>query len=105
MIKSSVFFCSASDPKGTQDQESDFLILAPDLLLIIEASIFSFHRFLKMDKKTSNSGSLSFRNQTQDATLLARIRSSLDKVWNSVVLSSFFPQASTLLKCEGFFFS
>ncbi|XP_038898126.1 uncharacterized protein LOC120085908 isoform X2 [Benincasa hispida] len=69
----------ASDPNGVQEQESDSLILAPDLLLIIEASIFTFHRFLKMEKKTSNSASLSFQNHTQDAALLARVRSSLDK--------------------------
>ncbi|KGN45410.1 uncharacterized protein LOC101216166 [Cucumis sativus] len=69
----------ASDPNGVQEQESDSLILAPDLLFIIEASIFTFHRFLKMEKKTSTSASLSFRNHTQDAALLARVRSSLDK--------------------------
>ncbi|KAG7013928.1 hypothetical protein SDJN02_24097 [Cucurbita argyrosperma subsp. argyrosperma] len=69
----------ASDSNVAQEQESDSLILASDLLVIIEASIFTFHRFLKMDKKNSKSASLSLRNQTQDATLLARIRSSLDK--------------------------
>lgn len=80
MINSILVSCSASDPNGVQEQESDSLILAPDLLFIIEASIFTFHRFLKMEKKTSTSASLSFRNHTQDAALLARVRSSLDKV-------------------------
>ncbi|XP_022157098.1 uncharacterized protein LOC111023905 isoform X2 [Momordica charantia] len=65
-----------SDPKGVQEEESDLVVLAPDLILIIEAAIFTFHRFLKMDKKSSNSG---FGNHTQDTTLLAHIRSSLDK--------------------------
>lgn len=70
-----------------QEEESDLVVLAPDLMLIIEAAIFTFHRFLKMDKKSSNSG---FGNHTQDTTLLAHIRSSLDKVYDAFVLSSSF---------------
>lgn len=67
------------DKKDTEETESDYVVLAPDLLKIIESSILNFHLFLKMDKKKQGNVRNLFGNQNQIATPLQLIQSSLEK--------------------------
>ncbi|KAK9281426.1 hypothetical protein L1049_004328 [Liquidambar formosana] len=68
-----------SDKLETGEEESDFLVLACDLIRLIESSILTFRLFLKMDKKKS-SGVLSiFGGQNQIATPLQQVQSALEK--------------------------
>lgn len=62
------------------EEESDFLVLASDLIRIIESSILTFHLFLKMDKKKSSGVLNLFGGQNQTATPLQQIQSFLEKV-------------------------
>lgn len=66
------------------EEESDFLVLAPDLLRLIESSILTFHLFLKMDKKKSNIVLNLFGGQNQIATPLQQVQSALEKVVSHV---------------------
>lgn len=61
------------------EEESDFLVLASDLIRIIESSILTFHLFLKMDKKKSSGVLNLFGGQNQTATPLQQIQSFLEK--------------------------
>ncbi|XP_024934137.1 uncharacterized protein LOC107428183 [Ziziphus jujuba] len=69
----------ASDQKETEGEESCVMVLAPDLIKIIETSILIFHLFLKMDKKKSIGALNLFGNHNQTATPLHQIQSLLEK--------------------------
>jgi hypothetical protein len=71
---------SGSDKKETDEEKSDLMVLAPDLIKIVESSILTFHLFMKTDKKKSNGVLRLFGNQNQIATPLQQIQSSLEKV-------------------------
>lgn len=62
-------------------EESEMLVLAPDLIRIIETSILTFQLFIKMDKNKANGVRNLFggQNQNQMATPLQQVQSSLDK--------------------------
>ncbi|KAK1360874.1 Calcium sensing receptor like [Heracleum sosnowskyi] len=66
-----------SDKKEVKEEESDLKVLAPDLLKTIESSILTFHLFLKMDKRKSGGVRDLFGGQTQLATPLQQVQSSL----------------------------
>lgn len=66
--------------------ESDLVVMAPDLIKIMESSILTFHLFLKMDKKKAGTVLNLFGNQNQISTPLQLIQSSLDKVRFSCVM-------------------
>lgn len=59
--------------------ESDFLVLSPDMLGLIESSILTFHLFLKMDKKKSSGVLNLFGGQNHMATPLQQVQSALEK--------------------------
>lgn len=59
---------------------SDKLVLAPDLLRIMENTILTFHLFLKMDKRKSTGVLHLFANQNHFASPLQQVQSSLEKV-------------------------
>ena len=62
------------------EEEPNYLVLAPDIIRIIESSILTFQLFVKMDKK-KNSGVLNlFGNQNPMATPLQQVQSLLEKV-------------------------
>lgn len=68
------------------------VVLASDLIKVMENSILTFHIFLKMDKRKAK-GVVSnlFGSQNQSATPLQLIQTSLDKVWvNHGIFSSDF---------------
>ncbi|GLT61784.1 hypothetical protein SLA2020_344660 [Shorea laevis] len=67
-----------SDQKEKIEEESDSLVLAPDLIEEIKKSILTFHLFLKMDKKKTGVLNL-FGNQNVMTTPLQQIQSSLEK--------------------------
>ncbi|CAK7323766.1 unnamed protein product [Dovyalis caffra] len=67
------------DKKDTEEIESDNVVLAPDLLKVIESSILNFHFFLKVDKKKQSNVRNLFGNQNQIATPLQLIQSSFEK--------------------------
>lgn len=62
-----------------QDEESDSMVLAPDLNKILESSVLTFHLFLKMDKKKSGGVRNFFGGQNQMVTPLQQVQSSLEK--------------------------
>ncbi|KAH7564858.1 hypothetical protein ACOSQ2_021652 [Xanthoceras sorbifolium] len=63
----------------TGEEESDFVVLAPDLMRIIESSILTLHLFLKIDKRRSSGVLNLFGNQSQIATPLHQVQSLLVK--------------------------
>lgn len=68
-----------SDKKGVEGEESDSAVLATDLITVMESSIFTFHLFLKMDKKRSSGVRNIFGGQNQLATPLQQVQTSLEK--------------------------
>ncbi|XP_057968609.1 uncharacterized protein LOC131158065 [Malania oleifera] len=69
-----------SDHNEAEEEESDMLVHAPDLVRIIESSILTFHLFVKADKNKSRSVVLNlFGGQNQIATPLQLIQSFLEK--------------------------
>ncbi|KAK6911195.1 Protein of unknown function DUF1666 [Dillenia turbinata] len=62
-----------------REEESEMVVLAPDLMREIENSILTFQLFLKMDKKKASSARNPFGVQNQSATLLQLVQSSLQK--------------------------
>ena len=90
-----LFDCSGPIHKGKEEEESDSMILAPELIKIIETSILTFLLFLKMDKKKTSGGLSLFGNQNH-ATPLQQIQTSLDKVrfMNVLCLLSFVEKKS-----------
>ncbi|MED6168983.1 hypothetical protein PIB30_017128 [Stylosanthes scabra] len=68
--------------QGSEDEsigDSDMRVLAPDLVKIIESCILTFHLFLKRDKKKSGGVINLFGNQSQLATPLHQVQSTLEK--------------------------
>lgn len=71
---------SGSDQKEKVEEESDYLVLAPDIIRIIESTILVFRLFLKMDNKKHGSFRNMFGNQNPMATPLQQVQSLLEKV-------------------------
>ncbi|KAK2653182.1 hypothetical protein Ddye_013038 [Dipteronia dyeriana] len=69
----------SAQKEKTQEEESDSVVLATDLMRIIESSILTLHLFLKIDKKRSGSVLNLFGNQSQIATPLHQVQSLLLK--------------------------
>jgi len=63
-----------------EDEESDYRVLAPDLLKLVEASILTFYAFLRMDKKKAGGVRNLFGSQNQMATPLQQVQSVAEKV-------------------------
>ncbi|KAJ0075185.1 hypothetical protein Patl1_35178 [Pistacia atlantica] len=70
---------SAQKEKETEEEESNFVVLASDLTKIIESSIMTLYLFLKMDRTKSGGVLYLFGNQSQIATPLHQVQSSLEK--------------------------
>ncbi|GAB2293067.1 hypothetical protein Dimus_027285 [Dionaea muscipula] len=69
-----------SSPDAHEDEEADSVVLAPDLISVIENLILTFHDFLKMDKKKPNGGLNIFSSQNQAAaTPLQQVQSAIEK--------------------------
>ncbi|XVF26458.1 hypothetical protein REPUB_Repub14bG0018300 [Reevesia pubescens] len=68
-----------SDQKEKVVKESDYLVLASDIIRIIESSILTFQLFVKMDKKKHGSVLNLFGNQNLMATPLQQVQSLLEK--------------------------
>lgn len=68
-----------SNQRETDAEENDSVVLAPDLIRIIEGSILTFRFFLKMDKKKSAGVRNMFGGQNQLANPVQQIQSSIDK--------------------------
>ncbi|KAK8487387.1 hypothetical protein V6N13_093146 [Hibiscus sabdariffa] len=64
-----------SDQKAKVEEESDYLVLAPDIIKIIESVILTFQLFVKIDKKKHSL----FGNQNPMATPLQQVQSLLEK--------------------------
>ncbi|KAK8681454.1 hypothetical protein V6N13_053857 [Hibiscus sabdariffa] len=64
-----------SDQKAKVEEESDYLVLAPDIIRIIESIILTFQLFVKIDKKKHSL----FGNQNPMATPLQQVKSLLEK--------------------------
>lgn len=66
------------------EKDTGFMVLADDLIQIIESSILTFNVFLKMDKKKPNGGIHLFGNHNNNhlnsTTPLLLVQSSIDKV-------------------------
>ncbi|KAK3004331.1 hypothetical protein RJ639_018555 [Escallonia herrerae] len=67
------------DKKEMTGEESDWLVLASDLLKIMESSILTFHKFLKIDKKKSGGVRNVFGVQNQMTTPLQQVQHSLER--------------------------
>ncbi|KAE8723427.1 hypothetical protein F3Y22_tig00012385pilonHSYRG00006 [Hibiscus syriacus] len=63
------------DQKAKVEDESDYLVFAPDIIRIIESVILTFHLFVKIDKKKHTL----FGNQNPMATPLQQVKSLLEK--------------------------
>jgi len=74
---------SGSDKKE-MEKDTGFMVLADDLIKVIESSILTFNVFLKMDKKKPNGGIHLFgnhnNNHVNSTTPLLLVQSSIDKV-------------------------
>lgn len=71
---------SGLDKREPEEESTDLIVLAPDLIRIIESSILTFHSFMKMEKKKSSGPRHLFGNHNQIATSLQQVQSSLEKV-------------------------
>jgi hypothetical protein len=73
---------SGSDKKE-MEKDTGFMVLADDLIKVIESSILTFNVFLKMDKKKPNGGIHLFgnhnNNHVNSTTPLLLVQSSIDK--------------------------
>ncbi|KAG6664954.1 hypothetical protein I3843_02G112200 [Carya illinoinensis] len=67
------------DKREPEEESTDLIVLAPDLIRIIESSILTFHSFMKMEKKKSSGPRHLFGNHNQIATSLQQVQSSLEK--------------------------
>ncbi|CAH8261162.1 unnamed protein product [Arabidopsis lyrata] len=69
--------------KKEMEKDTGFMVLADDLIQIIESSILTFNVFLKMDKKKPNGGIHLFGNHNNNhlnsTTPLLLVQSSIDK--------------------------
>jgi hypothetical protein len=70
--------------KKEMEKDTGFMVLADDLIKVIESSILTFNVFLKMDKKKPNGGIHLFgnhnNNHVNSTTPLLLVQSSIDKV-------------------------
>lgn len=71
---------SGADQNMVDDEESDYRILAPDLLKLIQTSILTFYTFLRMDKKKAGGVRNLFGSQNQIATSLQHVQQVVEKV-------------------------
>ncbi|KAK1577210.1 hypothetical protein Q3G72_019813 [Acer saccharum] len=69
----------SAQKEKTEEEESDLVVLAIDLMRIIESSILTLHLFIKIDKKRSGGVLNLFGNQSQIATPLHQVQSLLVK--------------------------
>ncbi|KAL3632173.1 hypothetical protein CASFOL_025157 [Castilleja foliolosa] len=70
----------ASDEKNLEGEDaSDYVIVATDLIRVIESSILSFREFIKTDKNKKGGVRNIFATQNQMATPIQQIQSSLEK--------------------------
>ncbi|GAB4849934.1 hypothetical protein Ancab_029234 [Ancistrocladus abbreviatus] len=60
-------------------EETDFEVLAHDLISVVQSSILTFHMFLKTDKKKPNGVLNLFSSQNQMATPLQQVQSVVEK--------------------------
>ncbi|XP_057549758.1 uncharacterized protein LOC130827887 [Amaranthus tricolor] len=67
------------DQNMVDDDESDYRILAPDLLKLIQTSILTFYTFLKMDKKKAGGIRNLFGSDNQIATSLQHVQQVVEK--------------------------
>ncbi|TXG69555.1 hypothetical protein EZV62_004490 [Acer yangbiense] len=67
----------SAQKEKTEEEESDSVVLATDLMRIIESSILTLHLFVKIDKKRSGGVLNLFGNQSQIATPLHQVQSLL----------------------------
>lgn len=77
---SSLYILPVGSDQKTPEEESDWLVLAPNLINIIESSILTFQQFLKMDKKKAGSVRNIFGSQNHLDTPLQQVQVSLEKV-------------------------
>lgn len=70
----------------TGEEETDLVVLAPDIMRIIESSILTLQLFVKIDKKRSGGVLNLFGNQNQIATPLHLVQSLLLKVRLLIIL-------------------
>lgn len=68
-----------SEQKAAEEGGSDILVLAPDLLRIMENTILTFHLFLKTDNRKSTGVLNLFANQNHCASPQQQVQSSLEK--------------------------
>ncbi|OMO65554.1 Ribosomal protein L34Ae [Corchorus olitorius] len=68
-----------SNQKEKVEEESDYLVHAPDIIRLIESSILTFQLFVKADKKKHSSVLNLFGNQNLMATPLQQVQSLLEK--------------------------
>ncbi|XWS11630.1 hypothetical protein CRYUN_Cryun37aG0015200 [Craigia yunnanensis] len=68
-----------SDQKEKVEEEPNYLVLAPDIIRIIESSILTFQLFVKLDLKKNSSVLNLFGNQNPMATPLQQVQSLLEK--------------------------
>ncbi|KAI9160578.1 hypothetical protein LWI28_009605 [Acer negundo] len=69
----------SAQKEKTEEEEPDSVVLATDLMRIIESSILTLHLFIKIDKKRSGGVLNLFGNQSQIATPLHQVQSLLVK--------------------------
>ena len=65
------------------EKDTDFTVLAEDLIKLLESSILTFNVFLKMDKKKPNGVTTNLfgnHNNMNSTTPLQLVQSSIDKV-------------------------
>ncbi|OMO76068.1 Ribosomal protein L34Ae [Corchorus capsularis] len=70
-----------SEQKEKVEEESDYLVHAPDIIRLIESSILTFQLFVKADKKKHSSVLNLFGNQNLMATPLQQVQSLLEKIY------------------------
>lgn len=72
---------SVTDVKE-MEKDTDFMVLAEDLIKLLESSILTFNLFLKMDKKKPNGVTNLFgnHNNMNSTTPLQLVQSSIEKV-------------------------
>ncbi|GMH03876.1 hypothetical protein Nepgr_005715 [Nepenthes gracilis] len=64
---------------AVEGDDADFLVLAQDLIKVIESSILTFHIFLKMDKKRPHGVINLYGSQNQIASPLQQVQSVVEK--------------------------
>ena len=76
--------------KKEMEKDTEFMVLAEDLIKLLESSILTFNVFLKMDKKKPNGVTTNLfgnHNNMNSTTPLQLVQSSIEKV-NALCLRS-----------------